>query len=125
MLDERFRANPGRPLTGQFWARANSVRASARRIRWGLLTDVLAVEAPLPGPFVAVFCVGEGLFVFHLGMPVPAIGLVSLERVTQVGMLLVFEPGCVHAPPASSRGNSHALAQICGINRHPISGCSR
>ena len=61
------------------------------------LTHALAVETPLPGPFVAVFCVGAGLFVFHLGMPVPAIGLVSLERVTQVGMLLVFEPGTAAA----------------------------
>lgn len=48
--------------------------------------------ASWPSMTVTLFCVGAGLFVFHLGLPVPTIGLVSLERVPQVGMLLVFEP---------------------------------
>jgi diguanylate cyclase (GGDEF)-like protein len=54
---------------------------------WALLGDVA-----FPGSATTLFCVAAYLFVWHLGLPAPAVGLVSLERVPQVGTLLVFEP---------------------------------
>src|SRR4249920_3645969 len=45
-----------------------------------------------PGPATWLFAIATFLFVWHFGIPAPAMGLVSLERIPQFGFLLVFEP---------------------------------
>ena len=49
-----------------------------------------AVEFPPPG--VAVLCIAACLFVWQFGLPAPRVGLTSMERLPQIGMLLVFSP---------------------------------
>jgi diguanylate cyclase (GGDEF)-like protein len=56
------------------------------------LASTLPGDGPAPSAFAIFVCVAASLFVWQFGLPAPAIGLVSLERVPQVGMLLVFTP---------------------------------
>ncbi|HRQ66097.1 MAG TPA: sensor domain-containing diguanylate cyclase [Xanthomonadaceae bacterium] len=45
-----------------------------------------------PGPLVFVACMAACLFVWQFGLPHPRVGLLSLERLPQIGLLLTFEP---------------------------------
>jgi diguanylate cyclase (GGDEF)-like protein len=44
-----------------------------------------------PPLWVSVLCVAACLFVWQFGLPAPRVGLISMERLPQIGMLLVFE----------------------------------
>jgi diguanylate cyclase (GGDEF)-like protein len=46
----------------------------------------------LPPPWVLALCVGACLFVFHFGVRAPRVGLISMERVPQMGLLLTLSP---------------------------------
>ena len=52
----------------------------------------LAQTASFPPLGIAALCVLFNLFVFQFGIPTPWVGLTSLERLPQIGMLLVFSP---------------------------------
>lgn len=50
----------------------------------------LARGAAFPPPWVVMLCVAGSLFVWQFGLQAPKVGLISLERVVQVGLLLVL-----------------------------------
>ncbi len=50
-----------------------------------------------PHPGTVVLAVGTCLFVWRFGLPHPRVGLLSLERLPQVGLLLVFSPAVAAA----------------------------
>lgn len=52
----------------------------------------LAQAADFPALWIAALCVGFNLFVFQFGIPTPWVGLTSMERLPQIGLLLVFSP---------------------------------
>lgn len=52
----------------------------------------LGQAAGFPPLWVAALCVLFNLFVFQFGIPTPWVGLTSLERLPQAGLLLVFSP---------------------------------
>jgi diguanylate cyclase (GGDEF)-like protein len=47
--------------------------------------------AAFPPAWVAVLCVAACLLVYHLGVPTPRVGLASMERLPQVGLLLTLD----------------------------------
>jgi diguanylate cyclase (GGDEF)-like protein len=66
---------------------------------WTLATATglwLAVElsrvTAFPPLWSVALCIAACLFVFQLGVPGPRVGLISMERVPQIGLLLVLEP---------------------------------
>jgi diguanylate cyclase (GGDEF)-like protein len=56
------------------------------------LAHTLSVEGEFPSPGVAVLCIAACLFVWHFGLPAPRVGLTSMERLPQIGILLIFSP---------------------------------
>jgi diguanylate cyclase (GGDEF)-like protein len=51
----------------------------------------------LPSAWVLALCVGACLFVFHFGVRAPRVGLISMERVPQMGLLLTLSPAAAAA----------------------------
>ena len=45
-----------------------------------------------PAWWVILLCIGACLFVWQFGLRAPRLGLISMERLPQIGLLLVFEP---------------------------------
>lgn len=45
-----------------------------------------------PAWWICLLGVGVSLFVWQFGLPAPRLGLMSMERLPQIGMLLIFEP---------------------------------
>lgn len=58
----------------------------------GWLAASLAESPGFPPAWVVVALVAACLFVWQFGIPVPRVGLSSMERVPQIGMLLVLSP---------------------------------
>jgi diguanylate cyclase (GGDEF)-like protein len=58
-------------------------------------------SSQLPPPWALASCVAASLFVFHFGVRAPRVGLISMERVPQMGLLLTLTPS--------------AAATICAI----------
>ncbi|HZO00385.1 MAG TPA: hypothetical protein VFB93_04230, partial [Burkholderiales bacterium] len=58
----------------------------------GWLVSSLSGSGAFPPVWVVLLLIGICLFVWHFGIPVPRVGLSSMERVPQVGMLLVLSP---------------------------------
>jgi diguanylate cyclase (GGDEF)-like protein len=56
------------------------------------LVHGLAGVVDFPAPWVVCVCVLACLFVWQFGLPAPRVGLISMERLPQVGLLLVFSP---------------------------------
>jgi len=52
----------------------------------------LADAPDFPAPWIALAWVLVILAIWHFGIPVPRVGLTSMERVPQIGLLLVFTP---------------------------------
>jgi len=52
----------------------------------------LAGAADFPSGWIVALCIGFNLFVFQFGVPAPWVGLTSMERLPQVGLLLVLPP---------------------------------
>lgn len=50
----------------------------------------LAAEPAFPSPWVAAVAIGVLLLIWRFGVPVPRIGLASMERVPQVALILVL-----------------------------------
>lgn len=48
--------------------------------------------ADFPAPWIALAWIVVSLAIWHFGIPVPRVGLTSMERVPQIGLLLVFTP---------------------------------
>jgi diguanylate cyclase (GGDEF)-like protein len=83
----------------------------------------LAGAADFPPPWIAVLCVAFSLFVFQFGIPSPWVGLTSMERLPQVGLLLVLPAPvaaviCATASflwPLLNRGYSHGSTTLAAI----------
>ena len=45
-----------------------------------------------PAWWVILLCIGACLFVWQFGLRAPRLGLISMERLPQIGLLLVFDP---------------------------------
>ena len=58
----------------------------------GWLVSSLSGGDAFPPVWVVLLLIGICLFVWQFGIPVPRVGLSSMERVPQVGMLLVLSP---------------------------------
>jgi len=83
----------------------------------------LSQTAGFPPLGVAALCVLFNLFVFQFGIPTPWVGLTSLERLPQIGLLLVFSPPvaaaiCAVASflwPLLNRGYSQGSLTVASI----------
>jgi diguanylate cyclase (GGDEF)-like protein len=58
----------------------------------GWLAHGLAGASDFPPPWVIPLLIAACLFVWQFGVPAPRFGLISMERLPQIGMLLVFSP---------------------------------
>src|SRR5688572_9272051 len=58
----------------------------------GTLSLALLRGVDFPAWWVVLLGIGSCLFVWQFGLRAPRLGLISMERLPQVGMLLVFEP---------------------------------
>ena len=58
----------------------------------GLLVVALLRGVDFPAWWVVLLGIGACLFVWQFGLRAPRLGLISMERLPQIGMLLVFEP---------------------------------
>lgn len=76
-----------------------SVLLAAATLAW--LAHGLSTSAGFPPLWVVVLCIAANLLVWQFGVPAPRVGLASMERLPQIGLLLVLEP-----PVAAS---------ICGL----------
>lgn len=56
------------------------------------LVLALPPASAFPPLWVAALCIAACLFVWHFGIPAPRIGLASMERLPQVGLLLTLDP---------------------------------
>src|SRR5688572_4009564 len=87
------------------------------------LATALAGATDFPPLWVAALCVAFNLFVFQFGIPSPWVGLTSMERLPQVGLLLVLSPPvaaaiCAVASflwPLFNRGYSHGSTTLAAI----------
>src|SRR6187551_4057817 len=86
-----------------------------------LLLALRGIEFP---PWWAVLlCIGACLFVWQFGLRAPRLGLISMERLPQIGLLLVFEPAvaasiCAAASltwPLVSRRYSQGSFKVAGL----------
>lgn len=75
-------------------------------------------------PFWAVaLCVAACLFIWQFGLPAPRVGLTSMERLPQIGLLLVLSPPvaaaiCATASllwPFVNRGYSHGSLKVASL----------
>jgi diguanylate cyclase (GGDEF)-like protein len=58
----------------------------------GTLSQALLRGVEFPAWWVVLLGIGACLFVWQFGLRAPRLGLISMERLPQIGMLLVFEP---------------------------------
>jgi len=87
------------------------------------LAIALAGATDFPPPWIAALCVAFSLFVFQFGIPSPWVGLTSMERLPQVGLLLVLSTPvaaviCATASllwPLFNRGYSHGSTTLATI----------
>ncbi len=56
------------------------------------LTAGLIAEHELPPFWAIILCVAACLFIWQFGLRAPRVGLISMERVPQIGLLLVLSP---------------------------------
>jgi diguanylate cyclase (GGDEF)-like protein len=89
----------------------------------GWLASALAGATDFPAAWVAALCIAFNLFVFQFGIASPWVGLTSMERLPQVGLLLVLSPPaaaaiCATASllwPLLNRGYSHGSTTLAAI----------
>ncbi|HEX7061284.1 MAG TPA: diguanylate cyclase [Woeseiaceae bacterium] len=67
-----------------------SVLLAALTAAW--LAHDLAAAPDFPAAWVVALCIAASLTVFHFGVPAPRVGLASMERLPQIGLLLVLDP---------------------------------
>jgi hypothetical protein len=68
-------------------------------------------SSELPPLWALALCVLASLFVFHFGVRAPRVGLISMERVPQMGLLLALSPAaaatiCAIGSPAVAAAES-------------------
>jgi diguanylate cyclase (GGDEF)-like protein len=76
-----------------------------------------------PAAWFALLCIAFNLFVWQFGIPAPWVGLTSMERLPQIGLLLVLSPPvaaaiCAAASalwPLVNRGYSHGSRTVAAL----------
>jgi len=89
----------------------------------GTLSLALARGVAFPAWWVVLLGIGACLFVWQFGLRAPRLGLISMERLPQIGFLLVFEPAvaasiCAAASliwPLVSRRYSQGSFKVAGL----------
>src|SRR5688572_21937877 len=89
----------------------------------GTLTLALLRGVDFPAWWVVLLGIGSCLFVWQFGLRAPRLGLISMERLPQIGLLLVFEPVvaasiCAAASltwPLVSRRYSQGSFKVAGL----------
>jgi len=89
----------------------------------GALAAAMLRGAEFPPWWAVVSGIGANLFVWQFGLRAPRLGLISMERVPQIGLLLVFEPAvaaCICAAasmiwPLLSRRYSQGSLQVAAL----------
>jgi diguanylate cyclase (GGDEF)-like protein len=84
------------------------------------LTQGLSTIQAFPPLWVTVLCVAACLFVWQFGLPAPRVGLTSMERLPQIGLLLILDPPIAAAIcglaslcwPLLSRGYSQGSLKV-------------
>src|SRR5688500_18869827 len=79
--------------------------------------------ASFPSWWVVILGIAGSLFVWQFGLRAPRLGLISMERLVQIGLLLVYEPVvaasiCAAASltwPLVSRRYSHGSLKVAGL----------
>jgi diguanylate cyclase (GGDEF)-like protein len=87
------------------------------------LTQGLAAASDFPAGWIVALCVAASLFVWQFGVPAPRVGLTSMERLPQIGLLLVLSPPvaaaiCAIASllwPLLSRGYSQGSLRVAAL----------
>jgi diguanylate cyclase (GGDEF)-like protein len=100
---------------------AYSLLLAAVAVGW--LAHGVSQAGAFPSPLVAALCIGACLFVWQFGIPAPRVGLTSMERLPQIGTLLVFSPPvaaaiCATASllwPLISRTYSHGSLKMAAL----------
>ncbi|HSC09101.1 MAG TPA: diguanylate cyclase [Steroidobacteraceae bacterium] len=100
---------------------AYSLLLAVIAVAW--LAHGLSQAGEFPAPGVAVLCIAACLFVWQFGLPAPRVGLTSMERLPQIGTLLVFSPPvaaaiCATASllwPLISRTYSHGSLKVAAL----------
>ena len=80
-------------------------------------------SAGFPPLWVVALCIAASLFVWQFGLPAPRVGLTSMERLPQIGLLLVLSPPiaasiCACASflwPLLNRSYSHGSLRVAVI----------
>ncbi len=128
-FQDRLAADRPGPLRVKFTSMASRYRRltlyslllAAGAAWW--LADGLARAADFPSIWVAALCVVACLFVWQFGLPAPRVGLTSMERLPQIGLLLVLSPPvaaaiCATASllwPLISRTYSHGSLKVAAL----------
>src|SRR5688572_25055634 len=89
----------------------------------GFLSLALARAASFPPWWVMLLGIAACLFVWQFGLRAPRLGLISMERLPQIGLLLVLEPAvaasiCAAASltwPLVSRRYSQGSLKVAGL----------
>ena len=87
------------------------------------LASGLARSHDFPPLWAMLLCVAACLFVWQFGLPAPRVGLISMERVPQIGLLLVFDAPVAAAICASAsllwpflnRSYSHGSLKVAAL----------
>ncbi len=119
---------PG-PLRVQFTPMASRYRlltvyslVLAAAAGWSLANGLTRVP-DFPSIGVVLLCIAACLFVWQFGLPAPRVGLTSMERLPQIGLLLVLSPPvaaaiCATASllwPLISRSYSHGSLKVAAL----------
>lgn len=83
----------------------------------------LREAADFPSPWVVAICIAACLFVWQFGLPAPRVGLISMERLPQIGLLLIFSPPVAAAIcgtasllwPLLNRGYSQGSLKVAAL----------
>jgi diguanylate cyclase (GGDEF)-like protein len=87
------------------------------------LTRGLGAASDFPAIWIVVLCVAACLIVWQFGVPAPRVGLTSMERLPQIGLLLVLSPPvaaaiCAIASllwPLLNRGYSQGSLRVAAL----------
>src|SRR5688572_31938159 len=99
-----------------------SLLLAAATFAW-LASELSGPAVYFPAVWIVFLCVAFNLFVWQFGIPSPWVGLTSMERLPQVGLLLVLSPAvaaaiCAVASflwPLFNRGYSHGSTTLAAI----------
>lgn len=91
----------------------------------GTLTLALLQGVDFPAWWVVLLGIGACLFVWQFGLRAPRLGLISMERLPQIGLLLVFEPVVAASICAAASLTWPLVSPATARGRSKWPGCAR